>query len=185
VLAGPLRPSGSGGPCTQSLGCTLMVDVTAIEAMLFEAFPQRVVENVREGCNCDECRALKTQLKGITWKDVPREFIRRNDGALPLLSHDAYLAFLPAWLRQGILEPDGPNARMLLVNLQHEPDTRGFTSQQAAAIIEAAQFMVMSNKFWMEEPENMEDIAEIKRVWSPIASQQGVPVYVPASRDRG
>jgi len=156
-----------------------------MEAMLLEAFPQRVVENIREGCNCETCRSLQTQLEGISWRDVPKEFIRSNDWVLPLLSHEAYLAFLPAWLRQGILEPDGPNAQMLLVNLRHEPDTSGFTSLQAAAIIDAAQFMVSSSKMMSEEPESMENIADIKRVWSPIAAQLGAPADVPASRDRG
>jgi hypothetical protein len=162
-----------------------MTDAAAVEAMIFEAFPQRVVENIREGCNCEECRALQTQLKGITWQDVPREFIRSNAYALPLLSHDAYLAFLPAWLREGVLEPDGLSAGMVLINLWHEPDTNGFTSRQAEVIIKAAQFMVTSDGSLLEEPDHLEDLLKIKTIWSSIAAQQSAAADARATQGRG
>ena len=64
---------------------------------------------------------------------------------------------------------------MLLINLHHDPDTSGFTSAQAAAIIEAARFMAHSNRYGPEEASTIEDLAEITRVWAPIAAQPGAP----------
>ncbi len=142
----------------------------AIERMLFSAFPQRTVQGVIAAHECEECSALCEQLSGVTWQDVPGEFIQLNDDVLPLLSHDAYLAFLPAWLRQGLLDPGGPVAGMLLVNLRQAPDTSGFTRDQAAVVNEVARFIADSNVFGAEDPVNVDSFSEIERVWSPVAA---------------
>ncbi|MFC5489509.1 hypothetical protein [Dokdonella soli] len=139
-----------------------------IEKQLLAVFPQRVVDGPIAPHDCDECRSLRDNLAGITWVDVPSEFVNSNDDVLPLLSHDAYLAFLPAWLRQGVRDPGGNLANMLLVNLGHHPNTTGFTRRQAALVIEVAAFIAQSNVFGLTDPVNVESMAEIARVWKGV-----------------
>src|SRR5689334_13497245 len=113
-----------------------MDDSEPIIERLLSVFPQIIVGGRAAPHDCPECSALREQLSGIAWGQVPGEFIRENPDVLPLLSHEAYLAFLPAWLHQGTLEPDGEVAGYLLVNLGCRPDTTGFTAEQGEAIIE-------------------------------------------------
>jgi len=147
-----------------------MDDLAAIEELLLRAFPRRIVEGTIAPHDCVECDALRKQLTEITWVKVPTDFIRANDGCLPLLSHDAYVAFLPAWLRVAVREPDGPNASMLLVNLRQAPNTSGFTPPQAAAIIAAVQYITLHNAFGPSDPVNSESLASIRHLWSPLAA---------------
>jgi hypothetical protein len=138
--------------------------------MLFNAFPQRVVRGTVAPHECEECWGLRDQLTGVTWQDVPGTFVNANDGALPLLSHEAYVAFLPAWLRQAVLDPSGPAASMVLINLHHKPDVSGFTRRQAKVIMEVARFVAHNSIWGPHDPGNVESLAEIERVWSSVAA---------------
>jgi hypothetical protein len=69
---------------------------TELEQQLFAAFPPKRVVGPIASHDCEECDTLRKQLGTATWPDVPGDFIEANDGVLPLLTHDAYLAFLPA-----------------------------------------------------------------------------------------
>ena len=95
--------------------------------------------------------------------------MRDNDGVLPLLSKEAYRAFLPAWLLAGVREPDGPNAAMLMVNLRSDPVTEGFTPDQAAGIIQAARFISENSAFGPKDPVHVESVAAVQRAWGHIA----------------
>jgi hypothetical protein len=141
----------------------------AIEKLV-SAFPRRVVAAVVALHNCPRCQALREQLTGRTWPEIPAEFIRDHSDVLPLLSHEAYLAFLPAWLQRGILEPDGDVAGMLLVNLGHKPDTSGFTPEQREAIIVAARFITQNDYWGPEDPENVKSLEAIERIWQETAA---------------
>jgi hypothetical protein len=138
----------------------------AIVDKLIDVFPQTIVEGTVAPHDCPECMELRGQLTGITWEDVSVEFIRDHDDVLPLLSPEAYRAFLPAWLRQGILEPGGEVAGMLLVNLACDPDPTGFTLEQRDTIVEAARFIVGNDGFGAEDPENVKSLAAIERAWA-------------------
>ena len=71
-------------------------------------------------------------------------------------------ADLPAWLHQAVLDPDGEVAECLLINLGDSPDTTGFTSEQAEAIIQLVRFVVLGNSFGPDDPENAQSIAAIE-----------------------
>jgi len=133
-------------------------------------FPERVVVGTIAPHECAECNALREQLEGITWSEVPSAFIISNKGALPLLSQDAYVAFLPAWLRQALQEPAGEVASMLLVNLRHEPQTLGFTAEQASVIVEVARFIATANYWGPDDPVNVESLAAIEAAWGRKAA---------------
>jgi hypothetical protein len=143
---------------------------------LLGVFPQRVVEGQVAPHDCPECRALRSQLSGSAWATVPREFIRENPDTLVLLSHEAYLAYLPAWLRQAVLEPGGEVAAGLLVNIHCGPDLTGFTAEQGAAIIEVARFIVQNNGWEPDDPVNVESAVAIERTWSRATSHPWLPV---------
>jgi hypothetical protein len=147
-----------------------MNDSAALEKLLLEAFPQRVVGGTLATHDCDERNLLKQKLEGLTWCEVPAEFIRANDDVLPLLSPEAYVALLPAWLRLAVNEPDGPNVSLLLVNLQHADTCSGFTPQQASAIIQVAGYIAAKNTVGPTDPINSESLASIRLAWSQVAS---------------
>jgi hypothetical protein len=137
-----------------------------MQRKLEAAFPAVVVSGTIAPHDCIECDKLRKQLSNITWRDVPAEFVAEHDADLPLLSKEAYKAFLPAWLLAGIRDPDGPNAAMLMVNLGNDPDTGSFTKQQASVIVEAAEFMATNSVFGREDPVHIEAIAQIRSAWN-------------------
>jgi hypothetical protein len=47
---------------------------------------------------CDEGIALRQELPGKRWDEIPAAFVDFNSGSLPLLEPRALVAFLPAWL---------------------------------------------------------------------------------------
>lgn len=140
---------------------------TMIERLLI-AFPPSVVEGSVAPHDCPECLSLREHLSGRTWREVSAEFVRDHPDVLPLLSRDAYLAHLPAWLHEAVLDPDGEVAMCLLVNLSDSPDTTGFTAEQAAAVIEVTRFIVGCSCFGSDDPENAESMAAIERTWSDV-----------------
>jgi hypothetical protein len=141
----------------------------AILEKLVVAFPQTVLVGPATEHECEECGAIRRKLAGTTWDSVPAEFVRQNPDVLPLLSYEAYVALLPAWLLQGVTDPDGEVAGMLLINLADSPDTSGFTAEQAAAIVAAARFMAERNMFGPGDPSNVEALAAVERVWARVA----------------
>jgi hypothetical protein len=147
-----------------------MSDSATLEKLLLEVFPQRVIEGALAPHACEECNALNQKLAGLTWCEVPADFIRENDDVLSLLSPEAYVVLLPAWLRLVVNEPDGPNASMLLVNLQQAATSSGFTPQQASAIIEVAGYITAQNVFGPTDPVNSESLANIHLAWSQVAA---------------
>src|SRR2546427_10563228 len=142
----------------------------AIDRRLLTAFPARAVEGVVVPHECVECAGLRRRLAKVTWHDLSVDFVRAHDGSLPLLSHLSYVAFLPAWLRNALADPDGPVAQMVMVNLGEDPDTTGFTSEQAAAILAVARYVANRNVYGGEDPVNVESLEKIERVWGPIAA---------------
>jgi len=142
----------------------------AIDRKLLAAFPARAVEGVVVPHECEECAGLRRRLTKVTWHDLSVDFVRAHDGSLPLLSHQAYLAFLPAWLRNALTDPDGPVAQMVMVNLGHDPNTSGFTSEQASVILDVARYVAAHSVFGPTDPVSVESVQEIERVWGPLAA---------------
>jgi hypothetical protein len=144
---------------------------TIVETLI-RVFPRRAFEGRVAPHDCPVCRELQGQLTGITWPDVPAAFIRDRPDVLPLLTPEAYHAFLPAWLHQGLIEPEGEVAGMLLVNLACHPEPSGFTVEQRKAVLGVARFLVENDGWGPEDPENVKSSAAIERTWG--APQLGV-----------
>src|SRR4051812_42731601 len=146
------------------------LNAAEIDRKLLGAFPARPIEGVVVPHECSECAELRRRMTKITWHDLSVEFVRAHEGSLPLLSHDAYVAFLPAWLRNTLADPDGPVAQMVMVNLGHEPDTSGFSAEQASVILAVARYVAQQSVFGPTDPVNIESVQEIERVWGPLAA---------------
>ena len=144
-----------------------MVDASEIEARMHLVFPPRIVRGPIATHDCDECEALRKQLGGATWEVVPVEFVDSNYDALPLLTQEAYAAFLPAWLRQAVRNPRGLVADMLLVNLREKTHTAYFTLGQSSVILDVAHFIVAENPWGLGDPVNAESVAAIEEAWGP------------------
>lgn len=66
---------------------------------LIQAFPpQPFYGLVSTHDECDEGIALRRELPGKRWDEVPSAFVDDNSLSLPLLEERALAAFLPAWL---------------------------------------------------------------------------------------
>jgi hypothetical protein len=85
---------------------------------------------------------------------------------LPLLSQEAYVAFLPAWLNEAIRNPDSSVGTMVLINLSSDPQTSGFTSEQAEVIVEVGRYLVAHNGWGEDDSANVEHLAAIEAAWS-------------------
>jgi hypothetical protein len=143
----------------------MIVDRDKLIEELFRAFPQRVVDGRAAPHECRECNDICAGLAGKTWKEIPCEFLEVNCGGLPLLSKDAYVAYLVAWLRQGLLEPECDIARTLAVNLIDAPPVKEFTDLQSVGIGEAAIGMLSLDWYGVDDSGNQEDIKEVRRLW--------------------
>jgi hypothetical protein len=66
---------------------------------LLAAFPPRPFNGlVSTHDECDEGIALRSELPGKRWDEIPAAFIDFNSGSLCLMEPDALVSFLPAWL---------------------------------------------------------------------------------------
>jgi hypothetical protein len=76
-----------------------------LEEQIRAAFPdQRFSGMVTHGCTCEECTDLEASLRHQSWTTISDETIESNYVGLPLLSDEALVAFLPAWLTRALFD---------------------------------------------------------------------------------
>ena len=131
---------------------------------LARAFPQRPLSGDAAPHDCPECSGIRDTLAGVTWAEVPPEFVRENPDILPLLAPDAYVTFLPAWLREAVLDPEGPVTSMLRVNLE-AGRTERFSPDQAKMIVEVAKWISANDSYGSDDEVNVESLAKILAIW--------------------
>jgi hypothetical protein len=91
-------------------------------------------------------------------------------GGLPLLSPDAYNAYLPIWLRAAVEDPNGNAAGIVAINLSGEPSKVGFTSAQAESLIAAVEFVANNNWCGPDDPVNLERVSAVKAEWRELVA---------------
>ncbi|MGB7815730.1 MAG: hypothetical protein WBL28_05200 [Methylotenera sp.] len=143
-----------------------MDNLSHVEAELERHFPQRLVGGVITPHECEECAAIRQYLGPLTWSQVSDAFAEQFSGSLPLLSPDAYNAYLPAWVRAALHKPDGDVAGIILINLADEPPMEHFTQGQAQSLLRAARLFVTINPWGVDDPVNVERLAEVERTWA-------------------
>ncbi len=57
----------------------------------------------------DDDKAVYEALRGRRWTDVSESLFKQQPSALSLLTDEAFLAFLPAWLDRSLMNPDEEN----------------------------------------------------------------------------
>ena len=137
---------------------------------LFRFFPQEEFLGNPAPHDCVECSEIRNALAGVTWPDITPQFLEEHDGDLPLLTREAYVLFLPAWLREAVLRPSGPVAGMLMVNLGDKASPAGFSSSQGWAILQVAHYIARNNTYGAQDPVNLAAVAEIESVWGKHAA---------------
>jgi hypothetical protein len=60
----------------------------------------------KTGQDYDEHEALYNALHDKPWSQIPAAFIRGNAHGLVLLTAEAFVAYLPAWLNEGLVSPE-------------------------------------------------------------------------------
>jgi hypothetical protein len=77
---------------------------------LVEAFPpQRFYGLVSTHDECDDGIALRRELPGKRWDEIPAAFVDNNSLSLLLLEERALVTFLPAWLLRSVDKFDRDN----------------------------------------------------------------------------
>jgi hypothetical protein len=74
---------------------------------------------------CDEGIALRRELPGKRWDEVPAAFVDDNSLSLALLEDKALVAFLPAWLLRSVEKFDHDNLVLEFTVYFLCPGTRG------------------------------------------------------------
>lgn len=108
---------------------------------------------------------MSNYLRGKTWADVEGSFVDEYEGSLPLLSTSAYHAFLPAWLRWCIVDPERQAVGALLVNLECQEDLSRFSTAQRWLVREAAFFIIANNGWGSDDEGNVEARSSIESKW--------------------
>lgn len=141
---------------------------TEAEQLLMElrtAFPERVPTGIVAPHECEECRSIRRALADKTWSEVPDAFTEEFCDSLPLLTPDAYHAYLPVWLRVALLDPDSEAAQMLIINLSDKPPVFSFNASQSRFIVAAVKYIANSNEFGANDSGNAEDVEAVNAIW--------------------
>ena len=100
------------------------------------------------------------------WNDLDAD-LDAHDGILPLLTPEAYCAFLPAWIGRGLEDPEGGVATMALINMESSDHVDRFTALQRAVLVECAQYIHRSDPFRVQDEESIREIEIVRVRWTP------------------
>ncbi len=68
--------------------------------------PKQFLGSVTPGCTCDECTDLEMSMRGQSWTTISDDTMEIQYGSLSLLSEEALIAFVPAWLTRALSDLD-------------------------------------------------------------------------------
>ncbi len=86
------------------------MELDVFRARLVQAFPPQPFYGLVSTHNeCDDGIALRRELPGKRWDEVPGAFVDDSSLSLALLEERALVAFLPAWLLRSVEKFDGDN----------------------------------------------------------------------------
>lgn len=131
---------------------------------LVDVFPPYVPEGESAPHECMECSEIRAQLDGGTWLEVPASYIEAHGDILPLLSEPARHAFLPAWLRQALLNPRGNVPSIVMVHLETQGPSKLFSPAQVEAVVLMAQAIAEGSVYGLDEIDR-ESLDAVQRMW--------------------
>jgi hypothetical protein len=112
-----------------------------------------------------ECDELRHALKGKSWREVDDAFLLDNDGCLPLLTPEAYRAFLPAWFTSALRDPEGGPATMALINMESSTLHSEFTKTQRNALLACVRYVHEGDPFAQQDPVCIARVQAIETNW--------------------
>ena len=137
---------------------------------LDSAFPVFRVSGEIARHDCEECASIRGILKDKNWKELDSEFLRESYDALPLLTSEAFHAFVPAWLSYSLENPHDEVSEFLLIHLSDMPKTKLFTKQQARIILEIVDFPFKEMPDFYLDEETLLEQHKIHHMWQSIAA---------------
>jgi hypothetical protein len=93
---------------------------------------------------CDECHRLRDDFKGKKAQEVDSETVYYHQDSLPLFSDEAKRYFLPAFLRESIMEPQRTITEFLLYSFDSDHRWKpkgGYTKEQVKIVNEYFDFI--------------------------------------------
>jgi hypothetical protein len=128
------------------------MDLVMLTTKIAEAFGDVTEPTSLVSHQCPECESVQTAFEGRRWSDVPIETIRAHNDSLPLLTPEAYVFLIPAYLTAAVREPLADIAPMVLYSLQPSAARRGcpFTEQQRCVVLEAGEWLAERESWGIE-----------------------------------
>ena len=117
---------------------------------------------------CEDCATIRSALSGLAWTEVPDSFAEEFSDSLPLLTEEAYNAYLPVWLRAALANPSGDAATMLLISLANHPPTTFFNRRQVQTVIKVARSVVAQSCWGWKDEGNIADLKAIEVAWGNL-----------------
>jgi hypothetical protein len=107
----------------------------SVQAKIRSAFPDFVYSGPitsadgKTGEDYDETEALYNELYGKSWSEISVPFIRGYADGLFLLTVEAFAAYLPAWLIEGIADPQVGEVMVYTFCPEHGKDRQRMDSR--------------------------------------------------------
>jgi hypothetical protein len=136
---------------------------------LMRTFPQVVPPSPVAPHDCLECSEIRLQLDGCSWREIPHSYIEDHEDILPLLSVPAHHAFLAAWLRAVLLQPDGHASGILFSHLSLQPPSDLFNKSQIQAVLAVAEWLCQKSAYGPDQVA-LDSLAKVQALWLPAAA---------------
>ncbi len=115
---------------------------------------------------CEECLALRNDVRGHTPDQLSDSWVERSFDQLPLFSDDAKRFYFPAFLRVAALKPDSLVARFVLYSLSDDfrmQPSGGYSPKQKQAIQNFLGYIETR----LDENDH-EYVAKAKELWQSV-----------------
>jgi hypothetical protein len=146
-----------------------MSELETLTNELFRSFPAGLFQGNAVEHDCEECLEIRSALERRTWPLISAHFVDAHADSLPLLTREAFIAFLPAWLLRALQKPDGEVAGMLLVNLRGSTAATAFTPDQRSLVTRIVQWITANDGFGIVDPVNIDTREQVRTIWGDYA----------------
>jgi hypothetical protein len=119
--------------------------------------------------HCDECDALRGDLRGRTPDELSDDWIQRSFDQLVFMSDEAKRYYLPAYLRVAARDAESTVTQFVLYSLSDEfrfHPSGGYTPSQRQAILDFLSFIEPQS-----DPKQKEDILKARELWKLSPNQ--------------
>lgn len=137
------------------------MDAAELIQRITEVFGDLATPPVLVRHQCPECESIQEAFEGRSWKDTPDEAVKDRHDSLPLLTPEAFVSLIPAYLRVAVREPlRGDIAPSVLYSLQPSGDRRDcpFSTEQRDLLLDVAEWLAAQESWGT-------DMARVRKYW--------------------